>query len=180
MSGFVYIWRDKKHNRFYIGSHWGSEDDGYICSSKWMRNAHYRRPHDFKRRILERVETTRKELLNREAVWLNLISDKEFGSRYYNLRSNTTHWHGDPKLRLTISEKMSLIKKGVKLGPNKKKRAPMSDEHKAKLRGPRGSYKKKVLSDEHKANISRATRGISKPMSKEHKEAWYTGRWGNK
>ena len=25
--GFVYIWFDRKHRRFYIGSHWGTEDD---------------------------------------------------------------------------------------------------------------------------------------------------------
>lgn len=32
--GFVYIWFDKKKNMFYIGSHWGHEQDGYICSSR--------------------------------------------------------------------------------------------------------------------------------------------------
>lgn len=26
--GFVYIWRDRKYNRYYIGCHWGREDDG--------------------------------------------------------------------------------------------------------------------------------------------------------
>lgn len=35
--GFVYIWFDRKHHRFYIGCHWGHEEDGYICSSNWMR-----------------------------------------------------------------------------------------------------------------------------------------------
>ena len=37
--GFVYIWYDRKHKRYYIGSHWGSEDDGYICSSTHMNHA---------------------------------------------------------------------------------------------------------------------------------------------
>ena len=50
--GFVYIWRDKKHNRYYIGCHWGTTDDGYLCSSNWMRDAYARRPGDFRRRIL--------------------------------------------------------------------------------------------------------------------------------
>ena len=31
--GFVYIWFDRKHKRYYIGCHWGHEDDGYVCSS---------------------------------------------------------------------------------------------------------------------------------------------------
>ena len=33
--GFVYIWYDRKHHRYYIGCHWGTIDDGYICSSNW-------------------------------------------------------------------------------------------------------------------------------------------------
>ena len=50
--GFVYIWRDRKHKMFYIGCHWGTEDDGYVCSSNRMRNAYNRRPNDFKRKII--------------------------------------------------------------------------------------------------------------------------------
>lgn len=37
----------KKHSKYYIGSHWGTEDDGYICSSKNMRDNYRYRPHDF-------------------------------------------------------------------------------------------------------------------------------------
>ena len=55
MYGFVYIWRDKKHNRFYIGSHWGTIDDGYVCSSTWMKRSYLRRPGDFKRKIISMV-----------------------------------------------------------------------------------------------------------------------------
>ncbi len=36
--GFIYLWRDRKHNRYYLGSHWGSEDDGYKTNGleeKW-------------------------------------------------------------------------------------------------------------------------------------------------
>lgn len=25
--GFIYLWHDKKHNRFYVGSHWGHGDE---------------------------------------------------------------------------------------------------------------------------------------------------------
>lgn len=27
--GFIYIWFDKKKRRFYIGCHWGHENDNY-------------------------------------------------------------------------------------------------------------------------------------------------------
>ena len=64
--GFVYIWRDKKRKMYYIGSHWGTEDDGYICSSDRMRKAYRRRPDDFKRRVISRIDTNREELLDEE------------------------------------------------------------------------------------------------------------------
>ena len=35
--GFIYIWYDRKHQRYYLGRHWGTENDGYICSSNKMR-----------------------------------------------------------------------------------------------------------------------------------------------
>lgn len=83
--GFVYIWRDRKHGRFYIGSHMGSANDGYICSSTWMRNAHDRRPQDFKRRIIYwHKEERRSTLLLEERRWLNMVSDGEIKTRYYN------------------------------------------------------------------------------------------------
>ena len=51
--GFVYIWFDKKHRRYYVGCHWGNEYDGYVCSSSWMNQAYRIRPQDFKRRIIK-------------------------------------------------------------------------------------------------------------------------------
>jgi hypothetical protein len=54
--GFVYIWFDRKHKRFYIGCHWGKENDGYVCSSPWMKQAYKHRPQDFKRKILKTDE----------------------------------------------------------------------------------------------------------------------------
>ena len=75
--GFVYIWRDRKHNRYYIGSHWGTEDDAYVCSSPWMSQAYKHRPNDFKRRILEKVYSNKKQLLESEFKWISLIKESE-------------------------------------------------------------------------------------------------------
>lgn len=74
--GFVYIWFDRKHKRYYIGCHWGTENDGYICSSSNMKSAYNRRPQDFKRRIISRVYTNRKDLLEEEYKWLSQIKKK--------------------------------------------------------------------------------------------------------
>ena len=91
--GFVHIWMDRKYPRFYIGSHWGSETDGYVCSSNWMYNTHKRRPQDFKRRILARGITSKQDLLIEEGKWLALIPKEEIGKRYYNLHNaQPGHW----------------------------------------------------------------------------------------
>lgn len=106
--GFVYIWRDRKHNRYYIGCHWGTENDGYICSSRWMRQSYKRRPEDFKRRVVERVYTSRADLLAREGRWLSLIEDAKIGNRYYNLTNHQNgHWTSEEQRRLSIGEKIS-------------------------------------------------------------------------
>lgn len=106
--GFVYIWFDRKHKRFYIGSHWGTEDDGYICSSPWMRNAFKRRPNDFKRRLLKTNLESRKETLNEENRWLKLIKSNELGKRYYNLRNQEFgHWSADKNLLESTRERIS-------------------------------------------------------------------------
>lgn len=86
--GFVYLWFDRKYRRFYIGSHWGTEDDGYVCSSNPMRDAYRRRKDDFKRRILSRIYTDRKDLLDTEQKWINYIKPEEFGRKYYNVNSS--------------------------------------------------------------------------------------------
>lgn len=96
-SGFVYIWRDRKHKRYYIGSHWGKEDDNYICSSSWMKKSYKKRPQDFKRRILISGINNRLELYEEEQKWFNFIKQEEIGKKYYNLTKIVKlHWTTDP------------------------------------------------------------------------------------
>ena len=114
--GFVYIWRDNKYNRYYIGCHWGTFDDGYICSSSWMMQAYKRRPQDFKRRILRIINTNRLDLFKEEDNWLNLIKTEELGKKYYNKKNtshNIGHWSCDPDQSKIIIEKMKEIQKKV-------------------------------------------------------------------
>ena len=108
--GFIYIWHDKKHKRYYVGSHWGYMDDGYICSSKWMKASYKRRPFDFKRRIIKKVYTDRKDLISEEYYYLSMIKSNEFGTKYYNLKlnagcsmGNTNKKHSE-ETKLKISE----------------------------------------------------------------------------
>lgn len=132
-SGFVYIWLDKKHKRFYIGSHWGFPTDKYICSSTWMRDAYKRRPEDFKRRILETVHTTRDDLYE-----LALIQDEKLGKRYYNLKKDR---HVGVFDGTTKAERISNSLKGKKHNP----------EHTAKRAA---SIKKTMSTPEKKLELS--------------------------
>jgi hypothetical protein len=106
--GFVYLWYDRKHKRYYIGCHWGYENDGYICSSSWMRNAFKRRPSDFKRRIISKIYSSRVDTINKEYEWLCLISENELGKKYYNLTKHKNgHWTTEEERFKTLSEKIS-------------------------------------------------------------------------
>lgn len=105
--GFVYLWYDRKHKRYYVGCHWGREDDGYVCSSTNMKHAFKRRPVDFKRRIVEKIYTSKTDLLEAEYRWLSMIKPEELRTRYYNLHNHHFgHWTADKSKSGTIGEKI--------------------------------------------------------------------------
>lgn len=136
--GFVYLWYDAKHKRYYIGCRWGNENDGYICSSPWMKQGYKHRPNDFKRKILSRIYTNKKDLLEEEYYWLSKIKEKELGKKYYNLHNHHFgHWSTNEQSKLTVGQKIS---KAHKSNPN----------HGAWSKG-------KVLSEETKEKISKST-----------------------
>ena len=110
--GFVYLWFDRKHKRFYVGCRWGNENDGYVCSSDWMRQGYKHRPQDFKRRILSKIYTNRLDLLEEEFKWLSMIKKEELGKRYYNLHNHHfKHWSSDENSSLSVRQKVSQTKR---------------------------------------------------------------------
>jgi hypothetical protein len=123
--GFIYLWFDKKHRKFYIGRHWGTIDDGYICSSNNMRMNYKHRPNDFKRRIVKIVTTCQEDLVTEEQRWLDMIKKEELGKRYYNVTTKSTvpSMHGR-KHSAETREKMSQSALG----------RPKSESHKEKIR----------------------------------------------
>jgi hypothetical protein len=170
--GFVYIWLDKKHKRYYIGCHWGSIDDGYVCSSPWMMQAYRIRPHDFKRRIIKTNIAYRVELYEEEQVWLNYIKEDEIKPknskpRYYNLHiKNNNTWHKYDEHIMTVGQKISASKIGKSVPAPPGRGAAIS-----------AAKKGKALTEDHKE----ALRGIKKPAhtdewkeqnSKKFKELW--------
>lgn len=133
--GFVYIWYDRKHKRYYIGCRWGNENHSYICSSPWMKRAYKRRPQDFKRKILARIYTNKKDLLQEEYKWLSLIKPDELGKRYYNLHNyHFNHWSSDSEKLIAIGEKISLSHKSNPNWGSWSKGKTLTEETKQKLR----------------------------------------------
>lgn len=142
--GFVYIWYDRKHKRYYIGSHWGYEDDGYICSSRWMKQAYKHRPHDFRRRIITKIYTNRDDLFTEEHKWLQQIKPEELkGHRYYNLRNHRfRHWMAN-KNQVTIREKISKATKEAMWRPEvRKKYLANMDERTKRSHTPEANKKR--------------------------------------
>lgn len=175
--GFVYLWYDKKHKKFYVGCRWGKENDGYICSSTWMKQGYKHRPSDFKRRILARVYTNKKDLLEEEYKWLSKIKYEELGKKYYNLHNHHFgHWYAEETNRKTVREKLSEATKRLHKDPiyrekyieGRKKLPPRSKEA---IRKTALANTGKKRTEETKQKISKAHTGkIVGSLSEETKQ----------
>jgi hypothetical protein len=164
-TGFVYVWYDRKHKRYYVGCHWGAEDDGYICSSSNMKAAYKRRPKDFKRKVLARGLEDKKKLLEEEHKWLSLIKPSELGIRYYNLHNHHfNHWSSIAYKSKTTKEKMKDAWDHRKssddyVPPRLGKKVPLRPEAKSKLTGQERTEKQIAASLSHSQKMKGVKRG---------------------
>lgn len=139
MSGFVYLWINTVNNKKYIGSHVGTEDDGYIGSGRlFMQAVNKYGIESFERVILERVEN-KDDVRTREEYYLklfNVANDKQF----YNLKDvaaggfeyiNTGPLAEEYKAKRVEKQKQFYAANGHPRGMLGKKH---SDEHRAKLK----------------------------------------------
>lgn len=89
-NGFIYKWIDEKYNKFYIGSHLGSEDDGYKFGGLDINKEYNNRPNDFYRMILSyHLVSSEYELRNIEGEYLKKF-DVENNNNFYN-RTNEAY-----------------------------------------------------------------------------------------
>lgn len=102
---------------FYVGVHQGTTNDNYISSSRWFNGEYYYRPNDFRRKII-RFFDDRISALKEEARLIKMITEKEFGKKYYNLKngkpSGIAPWNKGKTGVITdeTRKKMSESKKG--------------------------------------------------------------------
>jgi hypothetical protein len=120
---FVYKWTDNKTGKMYIGSHKGSKEDGYICSSKLMMEQYKDRPKDFSREVI--AEGNFEDIRLLEVELLNAV-DARANTCYYNQHNGTGNWY--------IKQHTEKTKQ--------KMRKPKSKEHRVKFLGNKNaSYK---------------------------------------
>ena len=176
--GFVYIWYDRKHKRYYIGCHWGTEDDGYVCSSSNMKSAYKRRTNDFKRKILSRIYTDKTDLLEEEYKWLSKIKKQELGKKYYNLHNHHfKHWSSNSETYKSLSQKISEKTKESMIRPEVrekylagiKKRPPPTQEALEKRRQSMLGKNKIKTDKQLKAVRDAANKRKGIPLTEEHK-----------
>jgi len=122
MDGFVYKWINQINMRWYVGSHCGSPNDGYIASGKIIKQAIKKNGlNNFKRQILYQGQNYRQE----EEKYL-IEHDAANNPYSYNLKNTSiggsvkgrTAWNkGKPGTFLgkthnaTTKQKMSSLKK---------------------------------------------------------------------
>lgn len=182
--GFVYLWFDKGTYRFYVGSHWGTEDDGYICSSDAMRKAYRRRKHDFKRRILSRIYTDRKDLLTEEQRFLDMINPEEFGTKFYNKNTKVYFysWWANETTKAEVTKKVSEgVKRHIEEHGTHWTGRKHSEETKKKISEKKTGHKYGPCSDERREVLKKAAQGRKRPgsFSEEHRRNLSKAKLGN-
>jgi len=86
MAGFVYIWTNKINNKKYIGSHIGTETDGYIGSGKaFVKAIEKYGINNFERTILEFVDDNN-IIREKEQYYLDLY-DAANNKMFYNMKT---------------------------------------------------------------------------------------------
>jgi hypothetical protein len=100
-----------------------------------MKQGYKHRPSDFRRKILSRVYSNKKDLLEEEYKWLSKIKDSELGKKYYNLHNHHFgHWSANETSKLTVGQKISASPLRNQRISEANKGKVVSEETKQKLR----------------------------------------------
>ena len=167
MTGFVYKWYDTSNGMYYIGSHKGDVNDGYIGSGTRFKRAYNKRPESFVREILYVGEYFR-EL---EEFILEEIDAKN-NDEYYNLKNASVGGNTREGMKNSPEHlrKVSIANKGKIISKEQKDKISKtltgrvaSTETKLKMskkrKGKDNPFYGKKHSEETKTKISKARQG---------------------
>lgn len=151
ITGFVYKWINKINNKWYIGSHKGTVDDGYRHSSKVLAAAECKYgQNNFVREILFEGNYEDDKIREKEAEYLNLYNAATSRQSY-----NRTNITGPNCVSEETKRKMSIAHSGENHYNYGKHH---TEETKRKI-GNAHKGLKKPTTEEHKRNISLAKSG---------------------
>lgn len=187
-EAFVYCWTDKKTNMLYVGSHKGSTDDGYVCSSKYMMEEYKKRPEDFSRQIIS--EGTWKNCRKLEARILQSVN-AALNEQFYNRHNCDEKFylknHTESAKRKISEKHKGRIRKDLS-ERNKKGMSKESIEKMVNTRRANGSYDRESNSmfgkshneiSKQKISLNRKGKGkqpkseeTKKKMSEARKKYW--------
>ena len=146
MKAFVYCWTDHKTNKLYVGSHKGSTDDGYVCSSKYMMEEYKKRPENFTRQIIAEGELS--DIRKLEAKILQ-SANARLDEQFYNKHDNDGFFFDGWKKGEFSDEH----RKNMSVSASKRKK---TTDHLMKLHEGRKNSKN---SEEHNRKISEKNTG---------------------
>ena len=163
-EAFVYCWTDNLTNILYLGSHKGTEDDGYVCSSKYMMKEYKSRPASFTRQIIAHGSFL--EMRKFEGVILDSI-DAAKDPMFYNKINSQIKFCQERHTEET-KRKISESQKGK---PKRSKGYKHTEESKAKMSAAKTGKPDHVVRDEaYRAKMSASCKGINQgPKSEETK-----------
>jgi len=166
MEAFVYCWTDKKTNMLYVGSHKGSIDDGYICSSKYMLEEYNKRPEDFSRQII--AEGVLLDMRKLESKILQSVN-AALNEMFYNMHNNNGAYilkkhTQETKNKISNSEKGKIVSlesrlkmRNSKLG-EKNNRWGTTHSLETKLKMSKAAIGRS-FTEEHKQKLSEKKKG---------------------
>lgn len=164
-ESFVYCWTDHKTLKLYIGYHKGPKDDGYICSSKLMKEEYKIRPEDFSRQIIsegsiqEMIKLENKLLLSIDAARNPYFYNQHNGNGNFYCKGHTQKTK--EKISQGRKDKKHTIETRNKLSEKASKRR-LSEKQKEQIRNFR---KNTFHSEETKRKISESHKGKNKTWS---------------
>lgn len=154
-DAFLYCWTDNKTNKIYVGAHKGTQDDGYICSSKIMLEQYKQRPDDFSRQVI--AEGLCKDIFKLEKRIL-VSENVKCNEAYYNMNNGGGYW--DFKLKAQTEEHKQKIRES-KLG------IKLPESHKNSIRNAMNRPDVKAKQKESHAGQTPWNKGLSNPYSRE-------------
>lgn len=155
MNSFVYCWTDHRTKKLYIGSHKGSVDDKYVCSSKPMLKEYKCRPLDFTRTIIAQgAEEDIRKLETKLLIAFDAAADDQFYNLHNYAQPQKSGWSHGPEARKKISEnnkgrKVSAATRKLISESNKGRHSDSEETRKKKSLAQKGNQNTKGMLQYH-------------------------------